>query len=176
MRIFQSLRTSIGIAYRGCWRDGWLLPVSLAIPFVTLVAMFAYPPFVVSIERRISLSAQPDIQYIIAEHLQKLTLVASDLSRSSTVHRYLRSAGNDELLSALAADETQVRKVGNIIFADAYGFTRGQSILTLRRGGHLPRVTRWGSALARQGSVAMVSTCPVAPLLLVSGASVWSET
>lgn len=138
--------------------------------------MFAYPPFVVSIERRVSLSAQPDIQYIIAEHLQKLTLVASDLSRSSTVHRYLRSAGNDELLSALAADETQVQKVGNIIFADAYGFTRGQSILTLRRGDHLPRVTRWGSALARQGSVAMVSTCPVAPLLLVSGASVWSET
>lgn len=156
-------------------RDRFALGVSCSI-VLTLIAtsaLFSQP--VTTLARVLVISSIPTGRSVIARELGALKQDASELSGASTVVRYLSDQRSNDLLFALSADEAQRYHVGNIIFADPQGYTRAQTVLSLRKGDHVPRVTYWGTAVATQGSAAMTSSCPIAPLLLVAGEQVHDQ-
>ncbi len=105
---------------------------------------------------------------LLREESDRLKTIASEIAHSETVKRYM-SERNERGLRTIAVDESHTQKVGNVIFADTYGATLAQNTLAERKGDHLPGLTRWGVLVETEGSVASISSCPVAPLLMVGG-------
>ncbi len=148
--------------------------VSLLLPALVLLFVFIYPSVSIAVLRSLSNSPVPQMEIIIATELDQLSQSARALANSPTVQRYVKERAAYELIDVVI-DETQEKGIGNIIFTDDRGLTLAQSTLALRRGDHVPRMTRWGAEVARTGSTEMVSFCPVSPLLIVSGQSILSN-